>query len=759
VPTPNPRVVLPRHIVPNVVDEPVEVTSAASAIRTPPCTPEHPTYGIVGLFHVLPPALAWLWRLIAPRGHANPSIVDTEGMSSEGVGSYWPFATGRRVDQANLLLRQIQATTAVDYVLFPNQHIGCWAVGFMPQWIGREYFARRGSARFGPDMLVPARLPLLGRAPMGITVEGQQIPRWLFHVELQREIHADVYDEGARQLQDFAARELDQFLVDDLDPLGVTAGRSGVGPSAMDRPSAPSPPAAPPEVRDVELGEIIGTGSSGTVYRGRQPRFHRDVAVKVVASHGSPSAAERWDRELSAMGRLSNHPNILPVYAGGVTEAGAPYLVMPYVPDGTLRDRLRDQGPMPPAVVASIGAKLAGALAMAHQAGVLHRDVKPENVLMSPYGEPQLADFGIARLLDATLTAAGTVTATIPYAAPEVLDGAPATEAADVYGLGATLHACLTGEAPFVATEHDTMVSLVTRVATQDPPSLREAGVPAALADVVDRAMAKDPAARHASATELQRDLDDAATRLARREEEPAPTEALPAATAATTTMARDGGPGLAPTAVVAAPAASTTGTRAAPAPRPSVDADDGNRRWTTFLGALVALAVVAVIGWWFLASDDGTDDTATADRGPVEVEEAIPDDTEPADPAPTAPAEDATDAEAEPQAAEEAEPTEPAGTSGDAVGAAVRYFETLDAGDLDGAWALTTTRFRERQDRSSWAGFWSGFGSIAIAGEPRPAGDGAVIVPLSLDGQREDYRLLLVESDGGWLVDGPTGS
>jgi hypothetical protein len=220
VPTPNPRVVVPRHVVPGVVDGAVTVDIRSFGIRTPPCTAEKPTYGVVGLFHLLPPSLAWIWRLIAPRGHANPSIVDTGGMSSEGVGSYWPFATGRRVDQANLLLRQIQATTAVDYVLFPNQHIGCWEVGFMPQWIGREYFARRGSARFEPSALTPARLPLLGRAPMGITVEGQPIPRWLFHVELQRELHADVYDAGARQLQEFAARELQQYLVDDLDPLG-----------------------------------------------------------------------------------------------------------------------------------------------------------------------------------------------------------------------------------------------------------------------------------------------------------------------------------------------------------------------------------------------------------------------------------------------------------------------------------------------------------------------------------------------------------
>ena len=220
VPTPNPRVVLPRRIVPGVVDGTVKVDIRSFGIRTPPCTPDAPSYGIIGLFHSLPPALAWVWRLIAPRGHDNPSIVGGEGMSSEGVGSYWPFATGRRVDQANLLLRQIRSTTAVDYVLFPNQHIGCWRVGFMPQWLGRESSARRGSARFDPGTLVPSRLPLLGRAPMGITVEGQQIPRWLFHVDLQRELHAELYDVGAAQLQEFAGRELAAFRVDELDPLG-----------------------------------------------------------------------------------------------------------------------------------------------------------------------------------------------------------------------------------------------------------------------------------------------------------------------------------------------------------------------------------------------------------------------------------------------------------------------------------------------------------------------------------------------------------
>jgi hypothetical protein len=123
-PCPNPRVILPRRTVPGVVHEPVTVDIRSYGVRTPPCTREQPSYGILGLFHILPPALAWLWRLVAPRGHANPSIVDSGGMSSEGVGSYWPFATGRRVDQVNLLLDQVERTRKVRYILCPNQHVG-----------------------------------------------------------------------------------------------------------------------------------------------------------------------------------------------------------------------------------------------------------------------------------------------------------------------------------------------------------------------------------------------------------------------------------------------------------------------------------------------------------------------------------------------------------------------------------------------------------------------------------------------------------
>ncbi|MEM9752868.1 MAG: DUF4914 family protein [Planctomycetota bacterium] len=220
IPCPNPRVVLPRLQYPNVVSKPVTVDIRSFGVRCPPCTAEHPTYGIIGLFHVLPPALAWLWRLVAPRGHGNPSIVDTGGMTSEGVGSYWPFATGRRVDQANILLDQVMHTTDTLFVLIPNQHIGCWEVGFAPQWIAREYLARRGGAQFDQDKLKVARSPLLGRHPDKISVEGQIVGTWFFDVASQAEVGPAGYDKGAEILYGFFRNQLENFEHDELDPLG-----------------------------------------------------------------------------------------------------------------------------------------------------------------------------------------------------------------------------------------------------------------------------------------------------------------------------------------------------------------------------------------------------------------------------------------------------------------------------------------------------------------------------------------------------------
>lgn len=217
---PNPRVIMPRRFVPKIVDEPVEVDVRSFGVRTPPCTKEKPTYGIMGMFHILPPSLAWLWRLVAPRGYDNPSITDTEGMSSEGVGSYWPFATGKMVDQANLLLGQIVSTSGTRYILIPNQHIGAYKVGFMSQWIAREYLARRGSAKFRPEQLVESRCSLLGYSLESLKVDGTFLPKALLQPNHQPEIGNEGYDAGAKILSDFFKKELAKFVSPELDPLG-----------------------------------------------------------------------------------------------------------------------------------------------------------------------------------------------------------------------------------------------------------------------------------------------------------------------------------------------------------------------------------------------------------------------------------------------------------------------------------------------------------------------------------------------------------
>lgn len=217
---PNPRVIIPRKMIPNVIEGNVEIDIRSFGIRTPPCTKENPTYGILGLFHVLPPALAWLWRLIAPRGHANPSIVDQEGMTSEGVGSYWPFSTGKRVAQANLLLRQFINARETRYILIPNQHIGAWETGFMPQWIVRDYLARKGHADFHNDQIVPARCPLLGYSLKNMRIEGMMIPQLFLQVDKQPEVGEAAFDTGAQILADFFHEQLNQYLQPQLDPLG-----------------------------------------------------------------------------------------------------------------------------------------------------------------------------------------------------------------------------------------------------------------------------------------------------------------------------------------------------------------------------------------------------------------------------------------------------------------------------------------------------------------------------------------------------------
>lgn len=202
--------------------EPVEVSVRSFGVRMPPSTAAEPNYGVMGMLQVVPPALAWLWRLISPRGFKNPSIADANagsGLKAEGVGSYWPFATGKKVTQANLLLDQIVACPNTLNVLIPNQHIGAYNVGFMGEWLSREYLARHiGTVR--QKHLVPARCALFGFALDEMKVDGQYIRQTFLRPETQSKLGEAGYDAGTKILADFFKEQLPQFLTDDLSPLG-----------------------------------------------------------------------------------------------------------------------------------------------------------------------------------------------------------------------------------------------------------------------------------------------------------------------------------------------------------------------------------------------------------------------------------------------------------------------------------------------------------------------------------------------------------
>lgn len=223
-PCTNPRVIIPRGMIDNIIppDEPLEVDVRSFGVRMPPSTAEEPDYGIMGFVQIVPPALAWLWRLISPRGFKNPSIADSNagsGLAAEGVGSYWPFSTGEKVTQANMLLHQIVDTPNTLNILIPNQYIGAYKVGFKAEWITREYLARR-SCTVMAKHLVEARCPLFGYSLDEMRIDGQYIRINFLRPELQVRMGEEGYDVCARILTDFFKKELQQFLVPELDPLG-----------------------------------------------------------------------------------------------------------------------------------------------------------------------------------------------------------------------------------------------------------------------------------------------------------------------------------------------------------------------------------------------------------------------------------------------------------------------------------------------------------------------------------------------------------
>jgi serine/threonine protein kinase len=257
-----------------------------------------------------------------------------------------------------------------------------------------------------------------------------------------------------------------------------------------------------------ELEELVGTGGMSSVYRAHDRLLERNVALKVLHEQftGDGDYVERFRREARAVAQLS-HPNIVTVIDRGEQDSRQ-FIVFEYIPGENLKGLVERTGPLPERDALQLGLQVARGLAFAHGQGLVHRDVKPQNVLLTEEGQAKVTDFGIARSHDVAdgLTRTGTVMGTSDYIAPEQARGAHVDELSDLYSLGAVLYELLTGEVPFPG---DNFVAVAMRHINEPPPSVRERrpDVSPRLEAAIRRAMAKDPGDRFRSMDELAAEL------------------------------------------------------------------------------------------------------------------------------------------------------------------------------------------------------------------------------------------------------------
>ncbi|MGI9188160.1 MAG: Stk1 family PASTA domain-containing Ser/Thr kinase [Gaiellales bacterium] len=347
----------------------------------------------------------------------------------------------------------------------------------------------------------------------------------------------------------------------------------------------------------------LGQGGMARVFLAQDESLHREVAIKVLADRHSddPHFIERFQREARAAARL-NHPNIVQVY--DQSQGGMSFIVQEYVEGETLKDLIRREAPLDPRRAITIALQILAALRVAHQQGVVHRDVKPQNILMQPDGKVKVADFGIASAGgDTEMTEAGSIVGTAQYLAPEQARGLSVGPPADLYSVGIVLYEMLSGRVPF---EGDTAVNVAMRHVQEAPEPLTDRNplVPVALESVVMRALAKDPRQRYQSADEMGIELDRVRQGLPISDE----TAVIGAATLAMT-QAMHPPP---------APPASETMVAPPLPPRDTAPARGGNpnrkRLWILLVVIGVLLLAIAVGAYAFTrgGSDNGGSTSAT---------------------------------------------------------------------------------------------------------------------------------------------------
>jgi serine/threonine protein kinase len=541
----------------------------------------------------------------------------------------------------------------------------------------------------------------------------------------------------------------------------------------------------------------------GAVWLARDELLGRDVAVKqVLVPVGIDAALAKANRDAAMReGRIAarlSHPHAVGVY-DMVLDEGQPWLVMEYLPSVSLSALLNDRGVLPIAQVAQIGAQVADALAATHAAGIIHRDVKPGNILIGQgpgrEGQVKITDFGISRAVgDVSLTQTGVVKGTPAFLAPEVAQGSPPDEASDVFSLGATLYACLEGTPPFGLS--DNALQMLHKVAGGDFQPPRQAG---ALTSPLMRMLSPDPAERPTMtqvrdqlaklAAGPDRDVTEvltartllpktlpgmpaqprkkSAARAPIAPPTPTPTPVpepasdpppVPAPAAAPHTHAD---PALAPAAAPAAAPLPAEPTSPVSRPEP---ATRGRPRWPVALAAVVVLgALAALLAFWLNRPDDGEQTAGGPAAAATTAAPSTPAaSTEQQTPAPsTEPAPSETTSEPPPPATGSPATEPPAGppTAAEMTQFVTDYYALLP-GDPDTAYERTGPTLRGISSPGDYRAFWRGFRSVTL-GEVR-ADEGSLVVDAQVtfvadDGERfpEQHRIQLVEGpDGQLLVD-----
>ncbi|MDZ4825375.1 MAG: serine/threonine-protein kinase, partial [Actinomycetota bacterium] len=256
-----------------------------------------------------------------------------------------------------------------------------------------------------------------------------------------------------------------------------------------------------------EAVEEIGSGGFSTVYRARETGPNRLVALKVLSvADVTPHALESFRRETVALGAVSTHPNIVTLYRQEVLPDGRPMLVLELC-SGSVANQLRGGNTIAPREALAIAVKVGGALETAHRAGMLHRDVKPQNILVTMFGEPALADFGVARLQASAQATVGVFGFTTLHAPPELLEGKQLSAASDVYELASTLYQMLAGRAAFTSFDNENPASIILRILRDPVAPLFGEDIHPELSDLLVRAMSKLQDERPQSAAEFADEL------------------------------------------------------------------------------------------------------------------------------------------------------------------------------------------------------------------------------------------------------------